>query len=100
MCVCVCVCGMCMRVGVCGLLILSVYVQCVCVYMQYFNSSSSLAINCRNSELWTPMDCAADKGHVGVIFLLIKADAPLNYPNTDAITVSNTQLDSMKTLYT
>ena len=24
------------------------------------------------------MDCAADKGHVGVISLLIKADVPLN----------------------
>ena len=34
------------------------------------------------------MDCAADKGHVGVISLLIKAGVPLNSTNRDPIAVS------------
>ena len=33
---------------------------------------------CRNSKLWTPLDCAAHTGCVGVITELIEAEAPLN----------------------
>lgn len=33
---------------------------------------------CRNASLWTPLDCAAHKGHDKIIQLLITAKADIN----------------------